>query len=437
MSHKVLLLAIHHLVTVLIYTNGSPGFLLPGRPFVTIWNAPTSQCWEKYGVDLDLDPFDIVVNENQSFSGSEMVIFYKTELGLYPYYDLDDNPINGGLPQNISLSDHLNQAYKNLMTTIPSPDFKGAAVIDWEDWRPLWGRDWDKMNIYRERSQQLVQERHPSWPAKKVLLEAQREFEEAAEKFITSTLTLSRKLRPGGLWGLYGFPNCYNYDYKKGLHNYTGECPQPEIARNDRLKWMWNSSQALYPDIYLEQILKDSGYVKQFVKHRLEEAFRVSGQSVEDELPVFPYARIVYTYSMDFLTQEDLIQTIGQSAALGTAGVVLWGNNDYHRSKEACLEVKSYIDSTLGRYVVNVTRGATLCSQALCAGNGRCVCEDSTSNCHLHLNPNSFSIRRNPEGRGFLVSGEASKMDLMYMAVFFQCRCYPGWKGQDCSHRTD
>ncbi|CAI9554663.1 unnamed protein product [Staurois parvus] len=348
MSHKVLLLAIYHLSIVLVSMHASPGVLLPGRPFVTVWNAPTNHCWEKYGVDLDLDPFDIVVNENQSFAGSEMVIFYETQLGLYPYYDLDGSPINDGLPQNASLSDHLNQAYKDLVTTIPSLDFIGAAVIDWEDWRPLWDRNWDRKDIYRKHSRELVRKRHPQWPKQKVLLEAKREFEEAAEKFITSTLALSRKLRPGGLWGLYGFPNCYNYDYKKALYNYTGECPPVDVARNNLLKWMWRSSQALYPDIYLEQMLKDSVCVSQFVKHRLEEAFRVSGQSEEGELPVFPYARIVYTYSMDFLTQEDLIQTIGQSAALGTAGVVLWGNNDYSRSKEACLAVKSYIDSTLG-----------------------------------------------------------------------------------------
>nr|DBA18360.1 TPA: hypothetical protein GDO54_016613 [Pyxicephalus adspersus] len=349
MSPRFLPPAILHLLTIIVSISAAPTSLLPGRPFVTVWNAPTSQCWDKYGVDLDLDPFDVVVNQNQSFAGGEMVIFYRSQLGLYPYYGEDGDSINGGLPQNGSLSDHLDLAYKHLVTTIPSTDFHGAAVIDWEEWRPLWDRNWDKKDIYRKRSQDLVRGRHPEWPAQKVLLEARREFEEATEKFITSTLALCRKFRPGGLWGFYGFPSCYNYDYKRSGGNYTGQCPSME---------------------------------------------------------------------------EDLIQTIGQSAALGTTGI------------EACLAVKSYIDTTLGRYVVNVTTGAALCSRALCTGNGRCVRKDSTSNCHLHLHPDSFIIRRNPGGRGFLVSGEASKMDVSYMAVHFQCRCYPGWEGPDCSHLT-
>ncbi|XP_018428072.1 PREDICTED: hyaluronidase-1-like [Nanorana parkeri] len=338
MSLTVLLL-----VAVWVSVGAAPASLLPGRPFMAVWNAPTGRCRDAYGVDLDLDPFDIVVNQNQSFSGSEMVIFYQTQLGLYPYYDQEGNPINGGLPQNASLTDHLNAAYKHLVTSIPSPDFEGVAVIDWEDWRPLWDRNWDKKDIYRERSRELVREEHPEWPAEEVLLEAKREFEEAAAKFVTSTLALSRKLRPGGLWGLYGFPGCYNYEYKKGGHNYTGECPPLDVAQNDLLEWMWRSSRALYPSLYLEPMLKGSEYVGPLVKHRVEEAFRVSGQSEEGDLPVFPYARIVYDYSMDFMTEEDLMQTIGQSAALGAAGIILWGNTDYSRSKltVTCLQYRS------------------------------------------------------------------------------------------------
>uniref|UniRef100_A0A9J7Z3R0 Hyaluronidase n=1 Tax=Cyprinus carpio carpio TaxID=630221 RepID=A0A9J7Z3R0_CYPCA len=61
-------------------------------------------------------------------------------------------------------------------------------------------------------------------------------------------LKLGRREHPGGLWGFYGFPCCYNYQYK----TYTGECPALEIKRNDKLVWLWNVSLALYPDIYLD-----------------------------------------------------------------------------------------------------------------------------------------------------------------------------------------
>ncbi|XP_056384325.1 hyaluronidase-1-like [Hyla sarda] len=432
---SVSLLLVFTLLTLLVCTLASPASLLPERPFVTVWNAPTTQCWQKYGVALDLDAFDIVVNENQSFVGSEMVIFYSSQLGLYPNYDDDGNPINGGTPQNASITAHLKQTLADLNATIVSPDFKGVVVVDWENWRPLWDRNWDKKSIYRERSQDLVRQRHPRWSEKEVMRVAKEEFEKAAQMFMESTLDLGHKLRPGGLWGFYGFPSCYNYGYKNSSQNYTGECPQVEVERNNQLQWMWRSSRALYPDIYLELFLRKSQYVSRYVRYRLEEAFRVSTAGPEGEIPVLPYTRIVYTYSMDFLKQEDLIQTIGQSAALGASGVIFWGNSDYSSSKEACLAVKSYIDNTLGMYVVNVTSSAILCSQAICTGNGRCVRRDLSSNTHLHLDPSSFTIRKNPQGRGFLLSGQATKMDTLYMAIHFQCRCYPGWKGGDCSQR--
>ncbi|XP_053325006.1 hyaluronidase-1-like [Spea bombifrons] len=420
---------------LVFFPSASADPVLNGQPFVTIWNAPTARCYEQFGVTLDLGAFDIVKNQNYSFLGSEVVIFYNTQIGLYPYFDEEENPINDGLPQNASLRDHLAKASVDLEAAIPDPFFKGVAVVDWENWRPLWIRNWDKMTVYKERSADLVRQRYPEWPQQKILKAAKLEFEAAAREFMQSTLELGCKMKPGGLWGFYGFPSCYNYNYKK-TQNYTGECPKREIRRNDLLSWLWGASRALFPDIYLEQDLKMSEYVGRFVKHRIEEGFRVSKVAGGVELPVVPYARIVYTYSMDFLTQEDLIQTLGQSAALGTAGVILWGNADYSVSKESCLAVKSYIDDTLGMYVVNVTTGAMLCSKALCSGNGRCVRKDSSSEVYLHLNPGSFIIKKNLVGQGFLVSGQSTKEDITHMATYFQCRCYSGWKGTDCSEKT-
>ncbi|KAE8611870.1 hypothetical protein XENTR_v10012627 [Xenopus tropicalis] len=406
--------------------------VLKGRPFASVWNAPTSPCLDRFGVTLDLSAFDIVLNQNHTFQGSEVVIFYSSQLGFYPYYDESLSPVNGGLPQNNSLRDHLDKAFMDLLETISHPGFNGVAVVDWESWRPLWARNWDKMRVYQQSSQDLVKEFYPHLPPDKVIELAKAEFETAARKLMQSTLELGRALRPKGLWGFYGFPSCYNYGYKKKNYgqNYTGECPIEEIHRNDNLTWLWEASQALYPDIYLEQALKMSEHVGPYVKHRVLEGIRVA-----KDLPVLPYARIVYTYSMDFLTQEDLIQTIGQSAALGAAGIILWGNADYSRSEESCLAVKSYIDETLGRYLVNVSSSAMLCSKAVCTGNGRCVRKDPSSDSHLHLHPDSFRIKRHPEGRGFVVSGQASKWDILYFGEHFYCRCYPGWDGEDCTRR--
>lgn len=417
-----------------LYDSAEP--VLLDRPFITVWNAPTHQCQEKYHVELDLSVFDIVFNPNQSFVGQNMVIFYSTQLGYYPYYTDNGTAVNGGIPQKASLIDHLLKTKKDVATAILNPAFYGLAVVDWEEWRPLWVRNWNKMKIYVDQSIQLVSKLHPDWPHDRVVEEAQKEFEAAAWAFMEETLALGKKLRPEGLWGFYGFPSCYNFENKNSTFNYTGECPEIERKRNDQLSWLWNQSQVLYPEIYLDKDLKLSNNTQKFVAHRVQEALRVGAQLRNGTLPVLPYARIVYTYTMDFLAEEDLVYTLGESAALGASGIVLWGNTDYSASRESCLAVKMYVDHTLGPYILNVTSSATLCSQAICSGHGRCVRRNTTSTAFLHLHPDSFSIKRLPGRRGLVLQGKPTKEDHTKMAEGFECQCYSGWSGTACAAKS-
>ena len=69
------------------------------KPFVTIWNAPSLKCEKRFGINLNLSYFDIVANSGDYFEGDEVVIFYKTKLGLYPWIQEDGMFVNGGLPQ--------------------------------------------------------------------------------------------------------------------------------------------------------------------------------------------------------------------------------------------------------------------------------------------------------------------------------------------------
>ncbi|XP_056384324.1 hyaluronidase-1-like [Hyla sarda] len=406
------------------------------RPFVILWNAPTRPCLEKYGVAIDLPNYDIIINQNHSFLGPEMVIFYNTQLGLYPFYDKDNKPVNGGLPQNGSLEEHLEKAHQDLGAIMTDDNFRGVAVVDWEQWRPLWDRNWERMLLYQQRSLELVSQMHPYWSFRKIRRVAKRQFQAAAQRFMTATLKLGRKQRPQGIWGFYGFPECYNFEYKNSSQNYSGRCPEEEVQRNSDISWLWNISQALYPHIYLDKDLKGSEYVRPFVRHRLEEAIRVSKLRRGTDLPVLPYARIVYTYGMDFLTKEDLIQTIGQSAVLGASGVILWGNSDYSSSKNSCLAVQSYVDDTLGKYLKNITTAISMCSRAQCSGNGRCVRKHSDSDDHLHLDSQFFSIEQNPHGKGYMIHRKhpRKKMDATWLQ--FLCRCYSGWQGSDCSQKV-
>lgn len=272
-------------------------------PFLAVWNAPTASCLSQYGVDLDLGTFSIVQNQNQTFLGDNMTIFYAEKLGLYPRYSSQAEAINGGVPQNASLDEHLRAASEDIRTLIPDRDFQGLAVVDWESWRPVWERNWDSKEVYWEGSRALVRSRHPDWSPAQVDAAARLEFDEAGRKFMEETLKLGQQERPNGLWGYYGFPNCYNY-YSSKSTNYTGECPDAEIKRNDGLLWLWNVSSALYPDIYLSLDLRGLGReVLLYTHHRVLEAMRAGDLLTPSSPPVFPYTRIVYTYTLDFLSQ--------------------------------------------------------------------------------------------------------------------------------------
>lgn len=130
-----------------------------------------------------------------------MAIFYRDRLGRYPSLSRDGREVNGGLPQRGDLAAHLSLAVTQLSDLL-RPDFSGLAVIDREEWRPLWETNFGPKMEYRRLTQLLVKQEHPDLSERAVAALARRMFEE--------TLQSAVRERPKGLWGFYGFPSCFN-----------------------------------------------------------------------------------------------------------------------------------------------------------------------------------------------------------------------------------
>ncbi|XP_036390118.1 hyaluronidase-2 [Megalops cyprinoides] len=407
--------------------------LFSHKPVLLAWNAPTEDCGPRHKVWFKLDQFEIVASPNEGFVKQNLTIFYKDRLGLYPYYEKDGRPINGGLPQLASLTEHKEKMPEGLKKYIREPKAKGLAVIDWEEWRPLWIRNWDTKDVYRNHSRRLVAKKNPTLSPERVAKVAQQEFEMSAKKFMLETLRLAKSLRPEQLWGFYLFPDCYNHDYKNSLENYTGRCPDAEVARNDHLAWLWTESTALFPSIYMGTVLRSTSFGRQFVRNRVKEGMRLA--LVGDDLarPVFVYTRPTYANELIQLTEVDLVSTIGESVALGAAGIILWGDAAYASSNASCSNLNEYLRGPLGMYLLNVSTAAEHCSRERCSSHGRCLRRRPDSDTYLHLSPQSHTILR--EGDKLTVKGQLSAAEQELYHTEFRCQCYSGYKDESCAQK--
>ncbi|KAM4612820.1 hyaluronidase-2 [Polymixia lowei] len=404
------------------------------KPLLLAWNAPTEDCHPRHGIHFQLEQFQIVASPNEGFVKQNLTIFYKDRLGLYPYYKEDGTAVNGGLPQVASLTQHLEKMPEGVEKYIREAGAKGLAVIDWEEWRPLWIRNWVTKDVYRDRSRQLVGQKNPTWPPERVGKVAQQEFEMNARKFMLETLKHAKNLRPNQLWGFYLFPDCYNHDYIRTLENYTGRCPDVEVARNEQLKWLWTESTALFPSVYMGTVLRSSASGRQFVRNRVKEGMRLASSGDGLARPVFVYARPTYINSLELLTEIDLVSTIGESVALGAAGIILWGEATYASTKASCSSLDDYLRGPLGKYLLNVSTAAELCSQTLCGSHGRCLRRHPDTDAYLHLNPLTHSITS--QNGKLNVTGELGEAEKTGFQTDFQCHCYSGYQGEGCT-QTD
>uniref|UniRef100_A0A8C5P4Y2 Hyaluronidase n=1 Tax=Jaculus jaculus TaxID=51337 RepID=A0A8C5P4Y2_JACJA len=396
--------------------------VIPNTPFLWAWNVPSDICTTSFNDSVDLKIFSLIGSPRQTAKGRGVIIFYTDRLGYYPHIDHSQRIVHGGVPQAGSLQDHLNKARTDIEKYIPVDDL-GMAVIDWEDWRPTWLRNWKPKDNYRNKSIEIVQQRNPQLSFADASKLAKEEFERAGRSFMEETLKLGVSLRPKRLWGYYLFPDCYNNKFNDP--NYNGFCPDVEKKRNDALGWMWNESTALYPSIYLKYDLKSNRQAALYVRSRVQEAIRVSRvRDPRNPIPVFVYTRLAFTdITSEYLGQEDLVNTIGETIAVGASGMVVWATANLARSLAACAKLHDYMTTTFTPYLINATLAYKMCNQVLCDDEGVCVRKDWNSDDYLHLSPQSFNIEYMKDGI-FRVNGAPSYKDLEYFADKFYCRCF-------------
>ncbi|XP_069318381.1 hyaluronidase PH-20-like [Eulemur rufifrons] len=405
--------------------------LIPNVPFLWAWNAPTEFCVGALNEPLDLSLFSLVGSPRKNITGQGVTIFYTDRLGYYPYINKKGTSVNGGIPQKGSLKDHLDKAKKDVLYYMPT-DNVGLAVIDWEEWRPTWARNWKPKDVYRNQSIELVQQQNIQLNVKEAAKIAKADFENAAKSFMQETLKLGKLLRPHHLWGYYLFPDCYNHNYKQP--NFNGSCFGIEKQRNDALDWLWKESTALFPSIYLNSSISPRKSLL-YVRNRVHEAIRISKvPDAEKPLPVFVYARLVFTdRALKYLSEDDLVNTLGESVALGASGIVIWGSLTIMQSVKSCLNLDNYMKTTLNPYIVNVTLAAKICSQVLCQEQGVCTRKNWNSSDYLHLNPANFAIQIGKGGE-YIVLGKPALEDLQQFSEKFRCSCYPT---MSCKERDD
>lgn len=101
--------------------------------------------------------------------------------------------------------------------------------------------------------------------------------------------------------------------------------------------------------------------------------------------------------------------------------------------QNSCSSLNDYLRGPFGRYLLNVSTAAELCSQQLCTSHGRCLRTLADTDAYLHLNPLTHSI--SIQGGRLKVTGQLDQGELARYRQHFQCQCYSGYKGEGCAQR--
>ncbi|XGW08277.1 hypothetical protein V3C99_010966, partial [Haemonchus contortus] len=149
---------------------------------------------------------------------------------------------------------------------------------------------------------------------------------------------------------MYGFPYC-NYDAGKNITDYR--CMDRYKTFNDRMEYIFNASQALYPSIYLNN---KTDYQRNFryVQAIMAETLRVA-RNYSRHLPIYVYTKFEYdplNQLCSFYTKEDSCSTIVLPYKMGADGLIFWSSSS--NMTKRCDIVTKFVNTTLGPLVKKV-----------------------------------------------------------------------------------
>ncbi|KAK0396127.1 hypothetical protein QR680_001581 [Steinernema hermaphroditum] len=343
--------------------------------FSIYWNAPTYNC-HRMNITIPLEKYGIKVNRDMKFQGEEVVLFYEQKFGLYPYYKRVNSSsydtVNGGLPQRASISEHLRKVKLDIEKSIPYSGYSGLAVIDFEEWRPLWSLNWGTKTVYKRESVRYVLERYPTLSRKSARRIAIAEFNKAARNFMVQTLRLGMQLRPNARWGFYGFPYC-NYDAGQVG---DAECNAKFLKHNEKLGFVMREGNALYPSIYLHNN-DDEDVNFRYIQAIMKESLRTR-KRLRSKAPIYVYTKIEYDPYGDlphhFYDKADLCSSLKQSSDLGAVGAIIWSSSK-DMNRQRCEGIQAFVEESFGPYTDMVVKHANRCARKLCSRHGKCILE--------------------------------------------------------------